>query len=57
MQKNGNYKTRTASREGCIPASDNREPFKKIESRVDCPANVPKIKARQVNKGTWSSGW
>ena len=36
-------------------ASENREPFIKIKARVSCPANVPKRKARQVNKCTRSS--
>ena len=37
-------------------ASENREPLRKKESRVACPDNVPKIKARRVNKGMRSSG-
>ena len=55
-QKGSNCRTRTASQEGCISASENREPFRKIESRVARPTNVPKRKSRNVNKGTQSSG-
>ena len=55
-RKSGNCRTRTASQEGCIPTSENREPIRKTKAQVARSANVTKRKARQVDKGTWSSG-
>ena len=41
----GNCRTRIASWEGRIPASENRELNRKTEARFARPANIPKIKS------------